>query len=66
MLNNPNFVSKAPEAKINQERAKLQDYTNKLQITKARLEEMKQFMKTPNLFRSFLFFGFIYYWEDNI
>ena len=41
MLNNPNFVSKAPEAKIAQERAKLQDYTNKLEITKVRLEEMK-------------------------
>ena len=41
MLSNPGFVNKAPEAKIAQERAKLQDYTNKLEITKVRLEEMK-------------------------
>ena len=32
MLNNPNFVSKAPEAKINQEKEKLQAYQNELNI----------------------------------
>ena len=32
MLSNPNFVSKAPEAKINQEREKMEAYKNELQV----------------------------------
>ena len=32
MLSNPNFVSKAPEAKINQEREKKEAYKNELQV----------------------------------
>ena len=32
MLSNPNFVAKAPEAKINQEKEKLQAYKNELQV----------------------------------
>ena len=37
MLNNPGFISKAPQAKIDAEKAKLQDYENRLNIAKERL-----------------------------
>lgn len=34
MLSNPGFVNKAPEAKINEEKAKLEKYQNMLKILK--------------------------------
>lgn len=44
MLNNANFVSKAPESKINEEKEKLEKYTNMMeQIT----ERLKQFKGNP-------------------
>ncbi len=42
MLNNPNFVSKAPEAKINAEREKLANYLNQLNEVKALLKELEK------------------------
>ena len=41
MLNNPNFLNKAPESKINEERAKLENYKSKMNIAKERLEAYK-------------------------
>ena len=41
MLNNPNFLNKAPETKINEERAKLENYKSKMNIAKERLEAYK-------------------------
>ena len=41
MLNNPNFVSKAPEAKIQAERDKLEKYTQMLKQVEERLEALK-------------------------
>ena len=41
MLNNPNFVGKAPEAKIATEREKLQKYTNMLSQVQERLAALK-------------------------
>jgi len=38
MLNNPNFVNKAPEAKVNEEKEKLEKYMQMLQTVKERLE----------------------------
>ena len=40
MLSNPNFVSKAPEAKVKQEKEKLASYQEKLEMTKAQLNEI--------------------------
>ncbi len=40
MLNNPNFVSKAPEAKIQAERDKLEKYTQMLKQVEERLEAL--------------------------
>ena len=40
MLSNPNFVAKAPEAKINQEKAKLEDYKKQYDAVCARLVQM--------------------------
>ena len=40
MLNNPNFVSKAPEAKIASEREKLAKYTQMLAQVNERLERL--------------------------
>ncbi|MGM9913014.1 valine--tRNA ligase [Floccifex sp.] len=40
MLNNPKFVSKAPEAKVNAEKEKLADYSNKLEICKAQYADI--------------------------
>ena len=37
MLNNEKFVSRAPEAKIAEERAKLEKYTQMMEQVKARL-----------------------------
>ena len=42
MLRNPNFVSKAPESKVNQEKEKLANYKKQYDTTKTRLEELKQ------------------------
>ena len=41
MLNNPNFISKAPEAKINAERAKYESYKAKLDSYKTKLDGLK-------------------------
>ncbi len=40
MLNNPNFVSKAPQAKVDQEKAKLASYEDQLHMTQVNLEEI--------------------------
>ena len=40
MLSNPNFVSKAPEAKVKQEKEKLASYQEKLEMTKTQLNEI--------------------------
>ena len=40
MLNNPNFVGKAPQAKIDEEKAKLEKYTGMLETVKERLEQL--------------------------
>lgn len=42
MLSNPNFVSKAPEAKINQEKEKLQSYQQQYETVCERLKELKK------------------------
>lgn len=41
MLNNPNFVGKAPQAKIDEEKAKLEKYTGMLQTVMERLGQLK-------------------------
>ena len=41
MLSNEKFVSKAPEAKINEEKAKLEKYTQMMEQVKARLAQLK-------------------------
>ncbi|MBQ8084804.1 MAG: valine--tRNA ligase [Lachnospiraceae bacterium] len=41
MLNNPNFVGKAPQAKIDEEKAKLEKYTGMLETVKERLSQLK-------------------------
>ena len=41
MLHNEKFMSKAPEAKIAEERAKLEKYTQMMEQVKDRLEQMK-------------------------
>ena len=38
MLNNPNFVSKAPEAKVNAEKEKLANYEKQLQEVEKLIE----------------------------
>ena len=40
MLNNPNFVGKAPQAKIDEEKAKLEKYTGMLETVKERLNQL--------------------------
>ena len=40
-LNNENFVSKAPEAVVNEEREKLANYKDLLEKTQISLEEIK-------------------------
>ena len=42
MLGNPNFVNKAPEAKLAEERAKLEKYTNMLAQVEERLEHFSK------------------------
>lgn len=41
MLSNPNFINKAPEQKVNQERQKLENYKEQFNTVKARLEDLK-------------------------
>ena len=41
MLSNEKFVSKAPEAKINEEKAKLEKYTQMMEQVKARLAQLQ-------------------------
>ena len=41
MLSNPGFVNKAPEAKVNEEKAKLENYKKMLEDTIKRLEQIK-------------------------
>ena len=40
MLNNPNFLSRAPEAKINEEKAKLKNYEERLASIKKLLADL--------------------------
>ncbi len=40
MLSNPNFVAKAPQSKIDDEKRKLADYQAKYDVVKTRLEQM--------------------------
>ena len=40
MLNNPNFVGKAPQAKIDEEKSKLEKYTGMLETVKERLGQL--------------------------
>jgi len=42
MLNNEKFVSRAPEAKIAEEKAKLQKYTQMMEQVKARLAQLQK------------------------
>ena len=42
MLNNEKFVSKAPESKVAQERAKLEKYTQMMEQVKERLGQLKK------------------------
>ncbi len=42
MLNNPNFVSKAPESKIAEEKAKLNKYTNMMEQVIQRLQSLNK------------------------
>ena len=40
MLSNPGFISKAPEAKVNEEKEKLAKYKEMLALAKERLEKL--------------------------
>ena len=42
MLNNEKFISKAPEAKIAEEKAKLEKYTQMMEQVKERLAQLKK------------------------
>ena len=42
MLNNERFISKAPEAKINEEKAKLEKYTQMMEQVKERLAQLEK------------------------
>ena len=41
MLSNPGFVNKAPEAKINEEKTKLENYKQMLETVVERLNNLK-------------------------
>ena len=41
MLSNPGFVNKAPEAKINEEKAKLEKYKQMMEDVENRLAQLK-------------------------
>ena len=40
MLNNERFISKAPESKVAEEKAKLEKYTNMMEQVKERLKQL--------------------------
>ena len=40
MLNNPNFVNKAPEKKVNEEKEKLANYQDKLEAIQKKIEKL--------------------------
>ena len=42
MLSNEKFISKAPEAKINEEKAKLEKYTQMMEQVKTRLAQLQK------------------------
>ena len=42
MLNNERFMSKAPEAKVAEERAKLEKYTNMMNQVEERLQQLSK------------------------
>ena len=42
MLNNPNFVNKAPEAKVNAEKEKLQKYEEMMEKVNVQLKQMEK------------------------
>lgn len=42
MLNNDNFISKAPKAKVDEEKSKKEKYTNMLEQVRERLEHFKK------------------------
>ena len=42
MLSNPNFINKAPEQKVLQEKAKLDNYKEQYEVVKLRLEALKK------------------------
>ena len=42
MLSNPGFVNKAPESKVNEEKAKLENYKQMLINVEERLESLKK------------------------
>ena len=46
MLNNQNFVSKAPKAKVDQERNKLEMYKEKLSLTQTSLDDVLSKLKS--------------------
>ena len=41
MISNEKFVSKAPQAKVDEEKAKLEKYTQMMEQVKERLEALK-------------------------
>ena len=41
MLSNPGFVNKAPEAKVNEEKAKLEKYKQMMEDVENRLAQLK-------------------------
>ena len=41
MLSNPGFVNKAPESKVNEEKAKLENYKQMLKTVEERLASLK-------------------------
>jgi valyl-tRNA synthetase len=41
MLNNERFISKAPESKVQEEREKLERYTNMMEQVKERLAQLQ-------------------------
>ena len=45
MLSNENFVNKAPESKVNDEKAKLANYEDMLEKVKSRLETVEKKVK---------------------
>ena len=47
MLNNPNFVGKAPEAKIAEEKEKLEKYTGMLCLARSSRHEGYGFLEPP-------------------